>query len=179
MPYKCDEVKQLPLDKLEEEIRVKFDPEALPPSQKKAYDVMCKEVIAKMYGEPLDIASAVFTEFEKPEYKSGHFKTDMTGAHILFAKKMDVMNDEFDAHMGALVADLIFKQHTLRSQTKMNLQRVDNATSNPLSKMLLDDLKRTEHLVFVDTALNISDDDRKAVLDGKPIDTERVASRSS
>ena len=39
----------------------------------------------------------------------------MTGASILFSKKLDVMNEEFDTYLGALVADLIYKQHVLRA----------------------------------------------------------------
>ena len=97
------------MEKLEEEIRVRFDPKTLPPGQRKAYEAMCEEVLSQKYGEPLDVAKAVFAEFETDEFKSGVLKTDMTAAHILFAKKLDVMNDEFDTHVGALVADLIFK----------------------------------------------------------------------
>ena len=70
---------------------------------------MCDEVLEKKYGEPLDVATAVFAEFETKEYKSRKLREDMTGAHVLFAKKLDVMNEEFDTHMGALVADLIYK----------------------------------------------------------------------
>ena len=140
---------------------------------------MWDEVLAKKYGEPIDVANAVFEEYEKDDYKSKILKVDMTGSKILFAKKLDVMNEEFDTYVGALVADLIYKQHTLRTQTKENLEKVDNSSSNPLSQMLVDDLQRTDHLVYVDTALNLTEKESKAIKDGEPMDTDMVVKRSS
>ena len=52
------------------------------------------------------------------------------------------------------------------------MERVDNASSNPLSQMLVDDLKRTDHLVFVDTTLNTTDKENRAIKAGATIDTE-------
>jgi hypothetical protein len=45
--------------------------------------------------------------------------------------------------------------------------------------MLLEDMKRTDHLVYVDTALNISSEDEQALKNREPIDVERVVKRSS
>ena len=45
--------------------------------------------------------------------------------------------------------------------------------------MLIDDLKRTEHLVYVDTALNLTEAESKAILDKEPIDPEKVVKRSA
>ena len=69
------------------------------------------------------------------------------------------MNDEFDTYIGAIVADLVYKQHVLREQQKANLERIDNFANNPISQMLIEDLKRNEHLVYVDTAMNLTPED--------------------
>lgn len=39
----------------------------------------------------------------------------MTAQELWFGKKLDVVNEEFDAYIGALVADLILRQHVLRT----------------------------------------------------------------
>lgn len=76
---------------------------------------MAEEILSKHYGEPYDYASQIFKEFETKQYRSQRLRDDMTGASILFSKKLDVMNEEFDTYLGALVADLIYKQHVLRA----------------------------------------------------------------
>lgn len=48
----------------------------------------------------------------------------MTAQKLLFTKKLDVINDEFDNYIGALVADQIFKSHILRSQQQRNLDMI-------------------------------------------------------
>ena len=40
----------------------------------------------------------------------------MAGKRIMFPRKLEKLNDEFDTWAGALVADLIFKQHIMRGQ---------------------------------------------------------------
>ena len=45
--------------------------------------------------------------------------------------------------------------------------------------MLIEDLKRTEHLVYVDTTLVLSDEERQSIKQDLPIDFDRVASRKS
>ena len=41
-------------------------------------------------------------------------RDNYTGARIFFTKKLEVMNDEFDTYIGALIADMIFKQYLKR-----------------------------------------------------------------
>ena len=89
----------------------------------------------------------------------------MTAAAVLFSRKLDVMNEEFDTYMGALVADLIYKQHILRDQTRKNLERVDKSAKSELTQVLVEDLRRTEHLVYVDTALNMTEENAQAIRD--------------
>ena len=69
---------------------------------------------------------------------------------------MDVMSEEFDSYIGALVADLIFKQHFLRTQTQKVLDQVANSkgeNGSQMTQMMAEDMKRTDHLVYVDTTL--------------------------
>ena len=103
----------------------------------------------------------------------------MTQAKVFFAKKLDVMNEEFDTYLGALVADLIFKQHTLRSQVKSNLERVDNFANSELSQMLIEDLKRTDHLVHVENVMNLTEEELEKVRTGGDLDYSKVIQRKS
>ena len=80
------------------------------------------------------------------------------------------MNEEFDSYMGALVADLIYRQHVLRSQVKQNLEQVDNFANSELSQMLIEDLGRTDHLVYVDTAMVMTPEETLALKQQQPID---------
>ena len=166
------------MQRIEERIKVAFDPEKLPLSQRDIYKKMADEVMSKKYGEPIDVATHIFREFEAPAYKCRMLRDDMTGAEILYHKKLDVMNEEFDTYIGALVADLIYKQHILRSQTQKNLETL-KAMNNMQSQMLLDDMKRTDHLVYVDSALNISEEDDQAIKNKEPINVDRVVKRSA
>lgn len=63
----------------------------------------------KKYGEPLDVATHIFKEFETEDYKAKKLRDDLTAQKVFFAKKLDVMNEEFDSYVGALVADLIYR----------------------------------------------------------------------
>ena len=97
----------------------------------------------------------------------------------MFHKKLDVMNEEFDTYVGALVADLIFRQYTLRQQTKKNLERVDANSATQHTQVLIEDLKRTEHLVYVDSVMNLPEKEHQALREGKkPINPELVQKRS-
>ena len=51
--------------------------------------------------------------------------------------------------------------------------------NNMQSQMLLDDMKRTDHLVYVDSALNISEEDDQAIKNKEPINVDRVVKRSA
>jgi len=75
-----------------------------------------------------------------------------------------VINEEFDTYVGAMVADLILKQHTLRAQSKANFESHGNSSNNEMSQILLEELSRTEHLVYVDTAIELSEAERDAVI---------------
>ena len=63
-------------------------------------------------------------------YKSDKLKVEMTSDKLWFGKKLDVINEEFDAYIGAAVADLILKQHTLREQAKRNLESIGTNVNN-------------------------------------------------
>ena len=56
MPYEHSEMKQTPMEKLEEESKVGFALEKLLPKEREAYEKMFEEVLSKKYGEPIDIA---------------------------------------------------------------------------------------------------------------------------
>jgi len=51
----------------------------------------------------------------------------------------------------------------LRSQTQANLDKVNNQASSELSRMLIEDMKRTDHLIYVDTALSLTAQEHDAV----------------
>ena len=70
---------------------------------------MADEVVGKKFGEPLDVATHIFREFETKAYKCKMLRDELTGADVLFHKKLNVMNEEFDTYIGALVAELIYK----------------------------------------------------------------------
>ena len=89
------------------------------------------------------------------------------------------MNEEFDTYIGALLADLIFKNAEVRSQIKSNLERIDYYDKTELSKQLIEDLAMTEHQVYVDTAQGLSDDEDD---EDKPLritDQQKVFRRST
>ena len=65
--------------------------------------------MAKKYGEPYDVAANIFKDFETKDFRARKLRDDLTGARVMFHKKLDVMNEEFDTYVGALVADLIFR----------------------------------------------------------------------
>ena len=103
----------------------------------------------------------------------------MTAQELWFGKKLDVVNEEFDAYIGALVADLILRQHVLRTQSKKNYESHASTTENEISTMLREELNRTDHLVYVDTTLEISDEERHAIKNQWPIDYDQVVKRRS
>ena len=104
-----EELKKTPFEKLDEETKVVFDASKLIATQKIAYENITDERLAKKYGEPYDVAANIFKEFETKDFRARRLKDDLTGAKVLFHKKLDVMNEEFDTYVGALVADLIFR----------------------------------------------------------------------
>ena len=108
VPYAHPEMEKLPFEKLDEENRVTFDPEKLPRKQKKAYLKMLENSIEKKFGEPLDMATKVFQDFETKDFKAKRLREDLCHRNVIFNKKLDVMNDEFDEFIAALVAQLIF-----------------------------------------------------------------------
>ena len=55
------------------------------------------------------MATNIFSEFETKDYKAPRVRDNITGARVLFTKKLEVMNEEFDTYIGALIADMIFK----------------------------------------------------------------------
>ena len=80
-------------------------------------------------------------------------RDNLTEKRVMFTKKLEVMNDEFDTYIGALVADLIFKQHLQRKNVQENLDYIDGDESSKLARVMIEDLRRTEHLIYVDTTL--------------------------
>ena len=130
MFYEHEELKKLPMERLDEETKVRFDVSKLTAKERLWYERMQDEILSKKQGEPYDVAKVIFKDFETKAYKSEKLSQDMTGAEVLFNKKLDVMNEEFDIHVGAMVADLIFKQHYVRRENQKILDQVDNnATS--------------------------------------------------
>ena len=79
--------------------------------QKASYDNLQSEHIAKRYGEPLDVATTIFKDYQTKQFNVKRVKNNYVGQRVMFTKKLEVMNDEFDTYIGALVADLMFKQH--------------------------------------------------------------------
>ena len=57
---------------------------------------MQNEHVSKKNGEPLDVATNIFSEFETKDYKAPRVRDNITGARVLFTKKLEVMNEEFD-----------------------------------------------------------------------------------
>lgn len=45
--------------------------------------------------------------------------------------------------------------------------------------MLIEDMKRTDHLIYVDTTLSLTEQEHEAVKNQEPIDFDRVAQRKS
>ena len=48
-----------------------------------------------------------------------------------------------------------------------------------MTQVLIEDLRRTDHLVYVDTTLNISKEHEQAIKNEMPINFENVSKRSS
>lgn len=86
-----------------------FDASKLIPTQKIAYENIMDERLAKKYGEPYDVAATIFKDFETKDFRARKLRDNLTGGRVFFHKKLDVMNEEFDTYVGALVADLIFR----------------------------------------------------------------------
>ena len=104
IPYNHPEMAKLPFEKLDEESMVKFEPGKLPRKQRKAYLKMVESTIEQKHGEPLDFANEVFKAFEGKDFRSKRLREDLCHRNVLFNKKLDVMNDEFDELIAALVA---------------------------------------------------------------------------
>ena len=132
MPYKHPEMDKLPFEKLDEENTIKFEPEKLPRKQRKAYMKMVEHSIDKIYGEPLEFANKVFEGFETSDFKSKRLREDLCHRNILFNKKLDVMNDEFDEFIGALVAQLIFQQCIIDEKAKKNAMNLHGASKKTI-----------------------------------------------
>ena len=127
----------------------------------------------------MDAATSKFSHYEKKEYRSERLRTNLTGARVLFSRKLDIMNEEFDTYIGALLADLIFKNAVVRSQIKSNLERIDYYDKTELSKQLIEDLAMTEHQVYVDTAQGLSDDEDDEDKPLRVTDQQKVFRRST
>lgn len=78
MPYKHSELSKAPLEYLDEETKVGFNIEKLPKEQRDAYYALQEDVISQRYGEPLDVASHIFTEFEGKKFDSENLKINAT-----------------------------------------------------------------------------------------------------
>lgn len=98
----------------------------------------------------MDVATNIFSEFETKDYKAPRVRDNITGARVLFTKKLEVMNEEFDTYIGALIADTIFKQYLQRKRKRENLECIDNDANTKLAREMIAELNRTEHLVYVD-----------------------------
>ena len=116
---------KLPFEKLDEKNAVKFEAAKLPAKQRSAYLKMVEGSIDRKYGDPLDFAEEIFKPFEGENFKSKRLREDLCHRNVLFNKKLDVMNDEFDDHIAALVAQLIFQQVVLIEQRKRNVIKID------------------------------------------------------
>ena len=93
---------------------------------------MVEHSIDKIYGEPLEFANRVFEGFETSDFKSKRLREDIVHRNILFNKKLDVMNDEFDEFIGALVAQLIFQQCIIDEKRKKNVINLHGATKKKI-----------------------------------------------
>ena len=107
-PYKHPELDKLPFERMDEEKRVTFEPSKLPTKQRKAYSKMVDNAIGRSHGEPLEFAHKVFEGIESKDFETRPLREDLVYRNMVFSKKLDVMNDEFDEYIGALVAQLIF-----------------------------------------------------------------------
>ena len=86
---------------------------------------MVENSISKIYGEPLEFANKVFENFETDDFRSRRLQEDLCHKNILFNKKLDVMNDEFDEYIGALVAQLMFQQVVIDEKKRKNIIKID------------------------------------------------------
>ena len=116
MLYPHPELAVEPIQALEEATKIKFSLDKLPPVQRAAFEAMYDKVLSKKHGEPLDVAENIFKEYQTKEYDSDKLRINMTTKKLWFDRKLEVMNDEFDSYIGALVASLVLKQHCLRAQ---------------------------------------------------------------
>jgi hypothetical protein len=55
-------------------------------------------------GQAIDIANKVLEPLEKDHYKYEHISSDLIHKNMLFHKKLEVINMEFDDKIAALVA---------------------------------------------------------------------------
>ena len=124
-PYKHPELEKLPFERMDEEKRVTFEPSKLPAKQKEAYDKMVENAIGRAHGEPLEFADKVFEGIESRDFDVRPLREDLVYRNMVFSKKLDVMNDEFDEYIGALVAQLIFQQVVINEKKRKNAVKVD------------------------------------------------------
>ena len=150
MPYRHEEMKQSPMQKFVEGQKVDFNIDHLSKQQIAAFDWMQKEHVSKKNGEPLDVATNIFSEFETKIFKAPRVRDNITGKRVLFTKKLEVMNEEFDTYIGALIADMIFKQYLQRKRKRENLECIESDANSRLAREMIAELNRTEHLVYVE-----------------------------
>ena len=64
----------------------------------------------------------MFKEYETKEFKVPRVRDNKTAARVMFTRKLEVMNEEFDTYIGALIADLILRQYLRRESVKESLE---------------------------------------------------------
>jgi hypothetical protein len=153
----------LPLQKLEEKSKIAFEESKLDEKTQKKYKKLVDEKIENLLGDPLTIAQEMLAPFETPAFKSEKLVNDLYHKNVLFHKKLDVINSEFDEMIAALVAQLIFKQHVVNEQKKVLLDHVKNSRDvNGTAAILKSELSNNSHLLYVDDTLRFNSNERHA-----------------
>jgi hypothetical protein len=103
----------LPLELLEKESKIEFNQNKLDPKVREYYNQFVAKKVDTKVGNAIDVANRVLEPLEKNHFKYDHISGDLIHKNILFHKKLEIINLEFDDKIAALVAQLLFKQYVI------------------------------------------------------------------
>ena len=126
---------------------------------------MVDEVLGQKYGDPFKVAQDMFKHLDTPELQDPNINFFKMQLRTLFSTKMDVINDEFDDYLAALVAQNMFEEYIRREKIKDNLTKIDTGHGvSQAVEVYKYALNSKDHLLYLNTLLGGKTEDLEEFL---------------
>jgi hypothetical protein len=109
---------------------------------------------------------------EADHFKYDHARDDFLHQNVMFHKKMEVINMEFDDKIAALVAQLMFKQSFVESKKRDLLAKLSSCKDVGEIIQLKVELQNIESLLKLDDVMNFTPEERELYSDPNVIPGE-------